>query len=346
MMLALPPSAHPIDRARATRWLAVVAAVLLAHGWLFSTAPRPLQRARPASAAVHLVRVAAPLPAAQTPALVTTPPARPSTEAAAAPVPPRTAPAPAALAATRTGPIELAQAPAAAATAPAAPAAPNADAPPIYPTRLPDPARLRYRVRTLQAEGEASLVWQHDGERYTMALDARSAVAERPLLEQQSKGSFDGAGLAPDRFTDRRRGRSTQAANFDRETGRIRFSGPRAELPAWPGTQDRLAWIAQLAAIAAAAAPALPNEIAIQVVGSRGGAGRWTFARLADETVDTPLGALQALHLQRLPDRPEDLGVEVWLDPARGFWPARLVLTTPRRGRVLELVLAEEPGPP
>ena len=39
----------------------------------------------------------------------------------------------------------------------------------------------------------------------------------------------------------------------DRDIGRITFSGPSLEYPLFPGVQDRLSWIAQLAAIAQAA---------------------------------------------------------------------------------------------
>ncbi len=192
--------------------------------------------------------------------------------------------------------------------------------------------------------GEARLQWHQDVDRYAMQFDARLARG-LPLIEQRSAGRLDDHGLAPERFTDRRRGRSTLAANFQRDTGRITFSGPRVEYPAWPGAQDRLGWIVQLAAIFSAAREPL-NDVSIFVVGARGGAGLWTFRLQGVETVQTALGPVEALYLRREPERAEDQRVEAWLDPARGHWPVRLRSTPIRGGEPLELLLAAEPTRP
>ncbi|MBI3368356.1 MAG: DUF3108 domain-containing protein [Burkholderiales bacterium] len=332
------PSHLPARPASAARWGAVLAGVLVVHGWLLGhwAAPRPgasAARAAPSTALQLRAITALPSIAAQAapvavPAVVATTPAL---------VKPRAVVTPPPLAAATDLPPPV-----------GAPGLDNNSAPtppPIYPTRLPAPTTLAYSVRTRDAQGEARLRWQHDGERYELTLDARN-LAERALIEQRSAGALDDTGLAPDRFTDRRFGRRTLAANFERDSGRVRFSGVQRELTSWPGTQDRLGWVAQLAAIASAAAPAVPDEITLEVVGSRGGGGRWVFRRIGDETIATPLGELATIHLQRRPDRAEDLAVDVWLDPARGHWPARLDYVAPRMGRVLELTLAAEPGPP
>src|SRR5574337_903665 len=80
------------------------------------------------------------------------------------------------------------------------------EAPPVYPTRVPAPATLRFAARANGVDVDAELRWRHDGERYRLEL--RVAGAARPLVEQLSEGSFDAAGLAPERFLDRRRGRT------------------------------------------------------------------------------------------------------------------------------------------
>lgn len=122
--------------------------------------------------------------------------------------------------------------------------------PPVYPTRVPPPVVLNYSLRMNEQVGQARLVWQHQDGRYQLSLSAWGPGG--PWLEQRSEGGFDAAGLAPERFIDRRRGRGWRSANFQRERGLISFSGPRQSYPAWPGAQDRLSWIAQLAAIMAA----------------------------------------------------------------------------------------------
>ncbi|MDT7837809.1 hypothetical protein [Aquabacterium sp. OR-4] len=226
----------------------------------------------------------------------------------------------------------------------------------MYATRVPLPVLLRYQVRSGQADaagdgtapparGEARLLLRHDGRRYTLQLEAQAGG--RPLLEQASTGGFDSAGLAPERFTDRRRGRGWRAANFRRDTGRIGFSGPRIDFALLPGTQDRLSVLAQLTAIVAAAPETPPaGGIRVFVADARGWAETWHWQLDGHPSLHTPLGSLTLAHWRREPPRPEGLRVEAWLDPARGHWPARLRFTLLRSGQVLDLLLAAEPAPP
>ena len=233
---------------------------------------------------------------------------------------------------------------------------------PVYATRAPDPIRLRYAlhwgIAPAARSGEAELSWQHDGARYRLMLDglvgASKGRSDRatPLVQQTSSGGFDIAGLAPERFVDQRRGqrgRREYSAHFSRELPReeqrIRFSGPRIVHPAWPGTQDRLGWIAQLAAIALAAG-AVPPEVSMFVVDGRGYGQVWTFAQRGLDDVATPLGTVHAVKLQREPQRPHDWRVEAWLDPQRSFWPARVRMSLPLSGAVFELHLLAEPTVP
>ena len=225
-------------------------------------------------------------------------------------------------------------------------------APPVYATQVPAPTTLRYAVQRLAAGGavvrpetaaDAVLQWRHDGTRYLASLSISGT--RRPMLEQSSSGSFDANGLAPERFVDRRRGRLVGAAHFRRDSGRISVSGPNHDYPAWPGAQDRLTWLPQLVAVVAVAAAgpvsgqALPTEISVFVADARGLARLWVFQSLGVETVPGPSGPAQVLHLLRAPQRPDDLRVEVWLDPSRDFWPLRLTQTAPFGGATLDLQL-------
>jgi hypothetical protein len=97
--------------------------------------------------------------------------------------------------------------------------------------------------------------------------------------------------------------------------------------------QDRLTWLLQLSAIAAAAPERVAPgaQIVLMVVGARGGAGVWRFTAQAD--------AAPLAHLVREadPGRAHDQRVEVWLDPARGFLPQRALLTPVGVGAVMAL---------
>ncbi|HTP74150.1 MAG TPA: hypothetical protein VML58_18210 [Burkholderiaceae bacterium] len=79
------------------------------------------------------------------------------------------------------------------------------------------------------------------------------------------------------------------------------------------------------------------------VVGTRGAIGAWRFEVRGREALAAPGG--DAWWLVREPEHPYDVRVEVWLDPARGYWPARLRQTQVPGGEPLEWLLREQTQP-
>ena len=246
----------------------------------------------------------------------------------------------------------------------------SGEPPPLYAARPPAAATLRYALHYYGRSGEAVLSWRPSGATYVLQLQglpqtlaAGPAAPQppgllgpagpagrrspwRPLIEQASQGQLDANGLAPDRFTDRRRGRGQRAANFRRELGRIEFSGPSTVQPAWPGAQDRLSWWVQLPAIVAAAA-AVPAEIRLFVVDARGRGDLWRFDHLGLAAGPASMGQAALQHWRHEPAQPEGQRMELWLDPAQGHWPVQLRLTSLRTGERFELqLLAIDPLPP
>jgi len=198
--------------------------------------------------------------------------------------------------------------------------------PPVYPTRLPAAVTLHYDVRRGFLRGDGEIRWQPAGDTYRLVLEAR--IAGLTLLVQTSEGAIDGNGLAPVRFLDQRARRSAQAANFNRDSGRITFSGTTAESPLVAGAQDRLSWMIQLAGIVAAD-PALLHDgsrITMAVVGARGDAGIWSLRYVGEETVETASGSVSAVKLVREGRTANDTTAEIWLDPARSYLPAHATL--------------------
>ncbi|HET9822259.1 MAG TPA: DUF3108 domain-containing protein [Burkholderiaceae bacterium] len=218
-------------------------------------------------------------------------------------------------------------------------AAPPAADLPVYAPRLPQAATWRYRMERGPLSGQATLNWspQPDG-RYEARLEGRAGGLT--LLEWVSQGVVDASGAAPDRFALRRRGRDRQAANFQRDAGKITFSGPTHELPLWPGAQDRLSWLVQLAGVLEAepAQRQAGARTTLMVIGARGGAERWSFVVQGGE----PIAGRPALRLLRDTDRRHETKVEVWLDPAQGYRPLRAVLATIEGGPPLVLEVDAE----
>lgn len=221
----------------------------------------------------------------------------------------------------------------------------GSEVPPVYRTLLPPAAVLRYEVRRQHARGTGEIRWQPGPGTYRLQLAA--SLGTLALLAQSSEGRIDAAGLAPDRFVDRRARRSAQAVNFQREAGTLAFSGPAIERPLLPGTQDRLSWMFQLAGIAAADPElvAAGRRIAMVVVGARGDASVWSLRSAGPDRIETPGGWVDAIRVVRENRSGYDSGAEVWLDPARHYLPVHATQRSARGEAEFELRLdRREPG--
>jgi hypothetical protein len=201
------------------------------------------------------------------------------------------------------------------------PPAPAVEAPTAAPDapllRLAGPAAWHYRLRQSGQDGEAVLDWRPEADgRYSLRLTRQ--VGERALPAWESLGHTGSGGLAPERFALQRGGQDRQAVNFDTEGRRISFSASPAQLELPEGAQDRLSWWLQLAALVQAA-PAPGGRWRVWVASPRGELREWVF-----EAVDAAPEDAGTLHLRRQTLGPYDPGIELWLDPARGYWPIRL----------------------
>lgn len=238
-------------------------------------------------------------------------------------------------------------APAAAAGATEAPILAAGDSPPpVYRTRLAPAATLRYEVRRGLLRGTGEIRWLPAGDAYRVVLEAR--IAGVTLLIQTSEGAIDATGLAPTRLVDQRARRAAQAANFSRDSGKVTFSGPSVERPLLPGTQDRLSWMIQLAGIVAAEPERLVDglQIAMVVVGARGEAEVWVLRYAGRETIETVRATVHAVKFVRDGRAAYDTTAEIWLDPARDYFPAHATLRNSAGGSEYELLLERIEAPP
>jgi hypothetical protein len=222
-------------------------------------------------------------------------------------------------------------------------APPTAGDVPVYRTQLPPSMRLQYALRRGAASGSAELTWRVAEGAYQLSLEAR--LSERALFNQISQGRIDQDGVAPLRFTNQRARGGVQAANFQRKSdgseSKVTFSGPTTEYPLLPGTQDRLSWLLQLSAVAAAEPEraAAGGQVVLYVVTARGEADVWTLRFVDFEVVETPAGPVRAAKFSRDSRRLYDTQVEVWLDPARHHLPVKARWGTSPDGDALELLL-------
>jgi len=222
-------------------------------------------------------------------------------------------------------------------------AAAGAELLPTYATLLPPPVRWRYRMRRGLLSGVAILEWRRDGDGYRLSIDG--SVAGVPIFEWVSTGGIDAHGVAPERLVMRAAGRAARAANFQRDVGKITYSGHDAEHALLPGTQDRVSWLLQLSGVVAAAPArfaAAPTQIALPVSGVRGDLAVWRFDVVGEQAIDISSGRVQAIKLRREAERAFDTRGEIWLDPQRHHLPVRFVLSTiGRNGEVVEALTLE-----
>jgi hypothetical protein len=216
---------------------------------------------------------------------------------------------------------------------------------PVYRTRMPPAAKLHYDMRRGFFSGSGDLVWKPAADGYEVRL--QGSVAGLQVLTEVSSGAFDAHGIAPLRYTDTRLRRGTSAANFQRDKGKLSYSGPQVEYPLVPGAQDRVSWMIQIGAVLAAnpqlAAPG--GRIVFFVSGAQGDADVWAFRYVGAETVRSDDGPLTAVKFTREPRRPYDRLVEVWLAPQRHYLPVRARFTADSDKDAFELLLRDMQAP-
>ena len=237
---------------------------------------------------------------------------------------------------------------AAAAIAKAAPATsgvPVGESPaaaPLPPVQLPANARLRYdvaaKVKGFSFTAGGQLNWSAEGNRYEARLEVSAFLLGS--IVQTSTGSVSPTGLAPDRFSDKRR--NEKSAEFDRSAQRIRFSSNGREDPLLAGTQDQVSISLQLGGLLNANPQYTEGQILSLPVSSTSSTETWRFDIGPETTVDLPAGPIVARLLTRQPRRSGDKKVQIWLAPALQNLPVRIRISE-SNGDFLDQSLEEMP---
>ncbi|MEO5881774.1 MAG: DUF3108 domain-containing protein [Caldimonas sp.] len=211
-------------------------------------------------------------------------------------------------------------------------------APPTYRTVLPGPALLRYELRRGIFRGTGEIRWRPAGDRYALQFEAK--LAGISLLSQTSQGELGANGLAPVRFVDQRARKAARAVNFSRDSGTISFSGSTAQWPLLAGSQDRLSWMIQLGGIIAADPKlATSGRISMVLVSARGEVSVRAARFAGRENAETASASVPTLKFVVDGHSAHDGSFEIWLDPARGYLPARATSRSSSGEAEFELLL-------
>ena len=214
----------------------------------------------------------------------------------------------------------------------------------LPPASPPPSVSLRYAaaatVKGSTYTGSGMLDWRNDGQQYEARLATRVLVFT--VLEQSSVGRITDKGLAPDRFSDKRRS-SERAAHFDREKQHVRYSNNAPDAKLLPGTQDRLSINFQLAGLFNARPDAYAEGQMLRLpVTSVDAAEVWLFQVGPLATESLPAGEVPARKLTRSPRKEYDRKVEVWLLPGYAHLPGHIRITEPN-GDFMDLKLEKFP---
>lgn len=195
-------------------------------------------------------------------------------------------------------------------------------------------AELIYTVKSSQkgipVSGEAKVSWrvnETSGANKSYRISSETSVAIfGKILKTSSAGSIDQYGLAPEKFLEKRFRRDEASTTFDRQTKTISFSDSDLTYPIKGGEQDRLSATWQLVALARTAGAQLQTgyEWKMFVAGLRD-ADPWIFKLIDIHKIQTALGELDVLHIQKAPP-PDAKGqqIELWLATTLDYYPVRI----------------------
>lgn len=216
----------------------------------------------------------------------------------------------------------------------------------VDPVHLPPSLALHYdmtgqdRGLTYHATGE--LRWQRNAERYALSLVVRALLLGS--REWRSQGLIGPQGLQPLRFSDKRR--TERATHFDREGGRVVFSGSAAPVPLAPGAQDQISLYVQLAAAIGSASGPMPAGTRLQVqTATTRDALPWLLTLERYETLRIDDHPVESAYWLCLPRQRFDARIELWTAVQHHQLPVRIRITQ-ANGSFIDLQLRRQEALP
>lgn len=205
---------------------------------------------------------------------------------------------------------------------------------------LPPSAQIRYDTFYNGVQNQAgTLQWTTDGTHYQMIVSMSLPFVG--TYSFTSEGRIDAFGLAPQRYVEQRGRRGADTTRFERDTqpATISFSRSPQSVPLTHGAQDRFSMMMQLASLVRGNPAAYRPGVTRQFFVADSDSGEiWPIEMIGTEPVQTRQGFVEALHFMRLPRRDGDRRrIDMWLAPALGYLPVRLVQTEPN-GTQVELL--------
>jgi hypothetical protein len=197
---------------------------------------------------------------------------------------------------------------------------------PAFARNVPATVSMSYTL----SNGETMLgtgveTFKSDGKNYSISSEAEGEGIYRLLfgsVKRISQGTITADGLKPDSFDDVRNGKSYAQARFDWRSGKLAlaYKGKQKTVPLANGAQDQLSFAYSFAfddTIAPTVDAHLTNGKKLSL---------YHYENLGKETIETPLGRLETVHLRRKAEPGKSVS-EIWLSPAHHNLPVKVAIT-------------------
>lgn len=199
-----------------------------------------------------------------------------------------------------------------------------------YNVKLPPSVELNFEVLEGVAmtprAAPSRLIWQSDGQRYSLRFENVPDVYGAGATTLISEGGVNDGGVAPASMLEQQAGGAETRIAFNREADRIEFSSGR-RAPLSHSSQDTVSLLMQLTGIALANPEQMRGRVEFEVAGSAGHSVV-RFDVSGPEQLATSAGVLSAWHLTQHAKAGE-VRLEVWLAPALSWYPVQLRTSGP-----------------
>jgi hypothetical protein len=178
--------------------------------------------------------------------------------------------------------------------------------------------------------GQVSDRFVRSGSRYVLVSETHASGTLKLLLpgviRLESSGAVTRQGLRPDQFqharSDAPHKLATVKFDWKRRGLGYRYKGESWRVPGLrDGAQDQLSQLYQFML-----APAVPDALELQVTSGRR-LSVYRYARSDGGAIETPLGTLATVRMQRITAHPDDKAITVWLAPTRNNLPVKIRVT-------------------
>jgi hypothetical protein len=183
--------------------------------------------------------------------------------------------------------------------------------------------------------GEGQDVLEHDGKTYSVTSGMKTvgvaAVLYKLDIRRQARGNVTPEGLQPLHFEEQRTRKAPRAVDFDHEARTITLTDgdKRQTLPLPDNTYDQTSFT-----YAFAFRP-FPEELPTIYLSDGRKLSDYRYRNLGVEKLKTPLGEIEAVHIQKVREAGDKRGFEVWLAVEHHYLPVRVVYVE-KNGQVID----------